>query len=159
MLEKRGFTLIELLVVVAIIGVLASVVLPSLNTARAKARDAVRKQDMQTIYTMLAQYAIEYGGIPETVDYGDSNVGGWDYSSQPVGAPTFLSFLVTGGITSKVPVDPINDMSGDGSPNNTYAYKYYCYPGGFLSLGYFRETGGWANIYYPYQGEPGWTCL
>ncbi len=54
--NKKGFTLIELLVVIAIIGILASVVLASLNTARKKSRDARRVADIKQIQLALELY-------------------------------------------------------------------------------------------------------
>ena len=54
---KRGFTLIELLVVIAIIGILASVVLASLNTARGKGANAAVKSNLNN---MRAQAELVY---------------------------------------------------------------------------------------------------
>lgn len=58
-MKQKGFTLIELLVVIAIIGVLASVVLASLNSARAKGANAAIKANMANL---RAQAEIYYDG-------------------------------------------------------------------------------------------------
>jgi len=55
-IRKKGFTLIELLVVISIIGLLASIVLTTVNSARIKARDARRLADMRQIRLALEFY-------------------------------------------------------------------------------------------------------
>jgi len=52
-MDKGGFTLIELLIVISIISLLASIVLISLNGARAKARTARVTADFHQIQTQI----------------------------------------------------------------------------------------------------------
>lgn len=62
--KQSGFTLIELLVIISIIGLLASIVLTSLSSARAKGRDAKRIQDLKQMDTAIQLYIDKYGHAP-----------------------------------------------------------------------------------------------
>ncbi|MDO8520569.1 MAG: type II secretion system protein [bacterium] len=64
--SKKGFTLIELLVVIAIIGILSSVVLASLSTAREKSRDAKRISDVGQIQLALELFFDSVQSYPST---------------------------------------------------------------------------------------------
>ncbi len=64
-----GFTLVELLVVIAIIGVLATLVLLQLGTARARARDTKRITDVNQMRTAVEQYYEDNNGTyPTSID-------------------------------------------------------------------------------------------
>lgn len=62
--KQMGFTLIELMVVITIIGILASIVLVSLDSARVKARDVRRLADLRQVALGLEFYIDEYRHYP-----------------------------------------------------------------------------------------------
>lgn len=67
MKNQKGFTLIELLVVVAIIGILATVVLASLGSARDRAKDARLKSQISGTRVQAELVADDNGGDYSTV--------------------------------------------------------------------------------------------
>lgn len=106
-LGVAGFTLIELLVVIAIIGVLASIVLASLNSARAKSRDARRITDIKQLQLALELY---FDGLGAT-QYPPAS------TTCSAAAQHGLEALVTGNYMPQIPRDP-------SAPAATNCYKY-----------------------------------
>ncbi len=109
--SKRGFTLIELLVVVIIIGILATLMIVALNAARARARDAQRKTQLNQLATGLEMYYNDKGIYPiGTVTIsGTSQLTGNGFGA---GSPVYVgSFTVPSGGN----IDAYNYQSSDGS--------------------------------------------
>ena len=63
-MKRQGFTLIELLVVIAIIGLLSTLAVVALGSARQKARDAKRLSDLKQVQTALELYYTDNSGYP-----------------------------------------------------------------------------------------------
>jgi len=136
MKKQKGFTLIELLVVIAIIGLLVTIVLVALDSAKKKARDVRRIADLRQIQIALEMYINKNDTLPIAYQYGERNVspgwwdGWWDLSSGDGDGDGiyFLDFLVDDGILKSVPVDPLNDPADyNGYPYRNVAGHRYVY--------------------------------
>ncbi len=108
--KQKGFTLLELLVVIGIIGLLASILVINLTSARRRARDTKRVADLRNLQTAAEDY------------YGRSGK-----------YPSLLSDLVTGNQIPKWPMDPLAPAGTVCVGNSDLCYWYAAYtPAGAL---------------------------
>ncbi len=100
--SQEGFTIIELLLVIGIIGLLATIIIIRISTARTQARDATRISDMQAITVALGAFYSENGRFPNNADDGITAIG------EVIGTGSAIDSVLD-PYMNPVPADPSND--------------------------------------------------
>ncbi|KKU86520.1 MAG: hypothetical protein UY15_C0008G0021 [Parcubacteria group bacterium GW2011_GWA2_47_9] len=131
---KRGFTLIELLVVIAIIGILSSIVLVSMGTAREQARDARRMADMRQI---VSAQELFYGDNNRYYMCSTVNPGTGDCAATVTWPRSIGTYM------PKVPVDPKSTNSQYYWANNVTDNGYW-----FCAYATMEGKGSCATVRY-----------
>ncbi len=101
---NKAFTLIELLVVIAIIGVLSTLSVVALNSARSKARDSRRLSDIHNLSLALEMYYDDFGAYPEFPTANAGIIGGLCLSDLGITSTCGLNTYI-----AKIPDDPKNN--------------------------------------------------
>lgn len=120
-MNKKGFTLIELLVVVAIMGLLSTLAVVALGSARLKARDSKRLSDLKQVQTALELYYTDNNAYPTAataVTLGSTNVA-------CLNASGFAATGCASPYMGQVPTDP----------NSTGSYSYISATGATYCVG------------------------
>jgi general secretion pathway protein G len=66
--QDAGFTLMELMIVMMIIGVLATLAIPSFKSAVKSAREAVLKEDLHVMRAAIDSYTMDKQKAPQSLD-------------------------------------------------------------------------------------------
>ena len=132
--KTGGFTLIELLVVMAVIGILASVMLGYLSTARNKANDATRHSAVKEIQKALELAFYDNGSYPIR-GFVCSYQPEWETGAFGTALEPYMANMAT-------------DPSGDSGASYNGNGKSYCY----ISQG-GGGAGRWYLITYLLENE------
>lgn len=127
-MKRKGFTLIELLIVIAIIGVLAAALYPTIRDALSRGRDAAREGDMNNLVTGIETFNADYGTYPLALGAGACFTG--DNSGvfiKPGGTDSVAVDYFKGGTPPKDPSPNRSIPSGLTDPGGCVAAGQYYY--------------------------------
>ena len=66
--RSAGFTLLEMMIVMIVMGILISIALPIYTTSLLRAREAVLRQDLFTLRSLISQYTLDKQKAPQSLD-------------------------------------------------------------------------------------------